>query len=66
MKISAAVELVLQLLAGASQLSALIAQARAEGREDLTDDELHSLIVASDKATADLAGAIERAKAEGR
>lgn len=66
MKISAALELAIQLLQGAAQLSAVIQKARAEGRDELTEEETHSLIVANDKATADLADAIAKAKSEGR
>lgn len=66
MKITAALELLLQATQAAARLSALIATARAEGREELTADELHTVIVENDKATADLALAIEKAKAEGR
>lgn len=66
MKITAALELLLQAAQGVARLSTLISQARAEGRDDLTADEVHSVIVENDKATADLALAIEKAKAEGR
>lgn len=64
MKIEAALELILQLSAAASKLAGIIANARAEGRTDLTDDELHSLIVENDAATAALATEIAKAKAK--
>lgn len=66
MKITAALELALQLMQGGAQLAALITKARAEGRDELTEEEVHSLIVESDKATADLAAAIAAAKAKGQ
>lgn len=66
MKITAALELLLQLSQGAARLTALISQARAEGRDELTADELHAVTTENDKATADLVAAIAKAKAEGR
>lgn len=66
MKVTAALELLLQLTTAGAKLSALISQARAEGRDELTGDELHSVIVENDAATAALANEIAKAKAEGR
>lgn len=66
MKVSAALELLLQLTAAGAKLSALISQARAEGRDELTADELNSLTAENDAASASLAAEIAKAKAEGR
>lgn len=66
MKISAALELLLQATTAAAKLTALINTARAEGRDELTSEELHSVIVENDAATAALANEIAKAKAEGR
>lgn len=66
MQITAALELLFQLTQAAAKFSALIQQARAEGRTELSADELNSLIAENDKATADLSAAIAAAKAEGR
>lgn len=63
MKVNAAIELLLQTTLASSRLATLISNARAEGRDDLTDDELHTVIVESDAATAALATEIAKAKA---
>lgn len=63
MKISAALELALQLMAGASRLTTLIKTARAEGRDELTAVELNSVIVENDAAATELLAAIAAAKA---
>lgn len=66
MKVSAALELLLQLTTAGAKLSALITQARAEGREELTQAELQTLVTENDAATAALAAEIAKAKGEGR
>lgn len=66
MSIAAALELLLQSIAAASKLAALIQNARAEGRTDLTATELATLVSENDAASVALESAIEKARAEGR
>lgn len=66
MSIAAALELLLQSIAAASKLAALIESARAEGRTDLNSAELATLVSENDAASVALEVAIEKARAEGR
>ena len=66
MGIDLALELLLALLAKTSEISALIAQARAEGRDTLTPEEWSTITAADDAARARLADAITKAETEGR
>lgn len=59
--ISLAIELALQLLARSQQISSLVAQAQAGGR-DLTQEEWDAITGQADEARAALAAAIARAK----
>lgn len=61
----AAIDLILALITRAQAISSLVAQAQAEKRE-LTRAEWDQIISEDDKARADLAAAIEKARAEGR
>jgi adenine/guanine phosphoribosyltransferase-like PRPP-binding protein len=61
MKTTAAIELLLQLTGQIAQLGAVIRQARADGREELTHDELLAVVAVNDAARARLVDAIERA-----
>jgi hypothetical protein len=60
MNIDLALTLLITLLNRSAEISALIAQARGEGR-DLTADELAGLQAADDAARAALVAAIEQA-----
>lgn len=60
--LNVAITALLNLTAAAGKVSALIAQARSEGREELTDEELAGLQGADDSARDHLVGAIEAAK----
>lgn len=62
MGIDAALSLLIALLNNAATISALIAKAKAEGRENLSDDEWVSIISADDKARLDLVNTIAQAK----
>lgn len=62
---AAAIELLLTLVANAGRISAVIRQARAEGREP-TSAELSAIAADNDGARAALVDAIARAKSEGR
>lgn len=59
--IGLALNLLLSLLAKSSEISALINQARAEGR-DITDEELAALGVKDDVAREALVEAIKKAR----
>ena len=50
MKVDLAIELLLALLANSQRISALIQQARAEGREELTTAEWNQILSADDEA----------------
>lgn len=63
--LNAAITLLLNLTAAAGKVSALIAQARSEGREELTTEEMAGLRATDDAARADLVGAIDAANAQG-
>lgn len=60
-----AVNLVLALLAKQGEISALIDRARASG-QPISQADWDSVTTADDRARADLAAAIAKAKAEGR
>lgn len=62
----AAIDLLLGLLSRAQLVSDAIRNARAEGRDELSADELDGIVAASDQATADLDAAIAAARAAGR
>jgi hypothetical protein len=61
----AGLEILIQLIDRAAAASAIIKNARAEGR-DVTSAELATLRAEGDQALADLDAAIAQAKAEGR
>lgn len=63
MGVDAALSLLIALLNNAATISALIAKAKSEGRDTLSDDEWVSIISADDKARLDLVNAIAQAKA---
>lgn len=65
MNVAAALELLLQLAGTAGQVSALIARARADGRDEISEDDMASVVGADDAARARLVAAIEQAKAAG-
>lgn len=54
MSTAAAVELLLALITNASKISALIKQAKAEGREKLTPEEWQAILSADDAARKQL------------
>ena len=64
--ISAAIELTLQLIVKATEISTVIAQAQGEGRTTLSPEEWQSITAADDAARTLLVDAIETAKSEGR
>ena len=64
--ITAGVGLLLQLLAQATQISTAIARARAEGRDDITEDDLNEAVGRDDAAREKLVAAIAAAEAQGR
>lgn len=66
MGIDAALGLLIALLNNAAAISALIAQAKAEGRDTLSEGEWSQIASADDKSRADLVAAIAKAQAEGR
>ncbi len=66
MNILAAIDLLLALADRVGRVSEMIKAARAEGRDDLTDEELVALQLEDDAARVDFANAIEQARAEGR
>jgi hypothetical protein len=61
----AAIDLVLALITRAQQISLLVAQAQAEGRE-LSKADWDEIIAENDLAKSALEAAIAKAKAEGR
>lgn len=61
-----ALELAIQLLTHSQQISALIANAQAAGRTELTDEEWQQVLGGADEAESALTAAIAKAKAEGR
>lgn len=66
MKLAAAIDLLLTLITQAQRVSTVIATARAEGRDTLSDDDIEELELANDQARAELEAAIDRARTEGR
>lgn len=65
MTITAALELLLALLARTQEISALIAKVNAEGRTELTDAEWQVIVAADDEARARLEALIAAKKAGG-
>lgn len=65
MSVTAALELLLALLARTQEISILIAKLNAEGRTTLTDEEWAVIVAADDRARADLVAAIEAARRPG-
>lgn len=65
MSVTAALELLLALLARTQEISMLIAKLNAEGRTDLTDEEWATIIAADDLARARLEALIAAKKAGG-
>lgn len=63
MKTYEAINLVLALLARAQSVSARLAAARLEGREDLTDEEVDEIAAETSDARQELDEAIQRARA---
>lgn len=66
MGIDAALTLLIALLNNAASISTLIAQAKSEGRDSLTDEEWATITGGDDMARAALVAAIAKAHAEGR
>lgn len=64
--LSAAIELTLQLLAKATEISTVVAKAQGEGRTTLTPEEWQGITAADDAARTLLVDAIEAAKEDGR
>ena len=64
--ITAAVDLLVALLANASTISQIIQSAQAAGQTDLTPAQWSQITGADDSAEAQLAAAIAAAKAAGR
>lgn len=64
--LSAAIELTLQLLAKATEISSVVAKAQGEGRTTLTPQEWQSITAADDAARTLLVDAIGAAKEDGR
>lgn len=58
MTVDIALQLLLSLLANSQQISALIQQARAEGRETFTPEEWETIVGANDTARKRLEDAI--------
>jgi hypothetical protein len=65
MSVTAALELLLALLARTQEISILIAKLNAEGRTTLTDEEWAVIVAADDLARARLQALIEAKKAGG-
>lgn len=59
MKIDVALSLLIALLREAQELSTVVARAKAEGREDLTDDEVAAFAGRDDAARTRLQAKIE-------
>lgn len=62
MDLTTALTLLISLLGQANRLGELIRAARAEGREDLTEEELNELVGADDAARARLQALIDSLK----
>ncbi|HSW34194.1 MAG TPA: hypothetical protein VLH36_11340 [Steroidobacteraceae bacterium] len=65
MSVTAALELLLALLARTQEISILIAKLNAEGRTELTDEEWAVIVAADDLARARLQALIDARKAGG-
>ena len=65
MSVTAALELLLALLARTQEISMLIAKLNAEGRTELTDAEWQVIVAADDHARARLEALIAAKKAGG-
>lgn len=65
MSVTAALELLLALLARTQEISMLIAKLNAEGRTELTDEEWGVIVAADDLARARLQALIDARKAGG-
>lgn len=65
MSVTAALELLLALLARTQEISILIAKLNAEGRTELTDEEWAVIVSADDLARARLQALIDARKAGG-
>jgi hypothetical protein len=61
-----AIDLSLSLLQRAAQISSMVRNAQAEGREDLLPEEWNVLQAQDDEAKARQLDSLARAKAEGR
>lgn len=66
MGVDAALALLIALLNNAAAISALIAKAKAEGRDTLSAEDWAQITTADDTGRADLILAITKAQAEGR
>ena len=64
MTLAAAVDLLITLITQAQRVSQIIARARSEGRDTLSDDDIQELEIANDQARADLEAAIETARSD--
>jgi hypothetical protein len=64
--VSVAVDLLVELIKNAGQISLLIQTAQANGQTTLTPEQWASIVGADDSAEAALAAAIAAAKAAGR
>jgi hypothetical protein len=65
MSVTAALELLLALLARTQEISVLIAKLNTEGRTELTDEEWAVIVAADDLARARLQALIDARKAGG-
>lgn len=59
MRTDAALTLLFGIIDRAAAISAIIANAKADGREELTDEELHAIVTADDEARDALAANIK-------
>jgi hypothetical protein len=59
MKTAAGLDLVIALISRAHEISQLLAAARAEGREELNDSEMASIVATNDLARSEFVAAIE-------
>jgi hypothetical protein len=60
MKTAAGLDLVIALISRAHEISMLLAAARAEGREELNDSEMASIVATDDLARSEFVAAIEK------
>ena len=66
MKIAIAVDLALALMENSGRVSALVRQARAEGKDEVDDTKLDQVFAVDDESMVNFRQAIEIAKREGR